>query len=160
LEKIDAYKVRPATNSPAAARFETGTPSFESQAGVLGMIAYLEWLGAKLDPSASTRRARLVAGMNGCRAHECALGERFLAGIARHELIQLFGPQQMEGRVPTFALSIEGHAPGDFARHFAERAIFVGAGHFYAIEAINALGLADSGGVLRLGFCHYNSVQE
>jgi cysteine desulfurase family protein (TIGR01976 family) len=160
LEKIAAYKVRPATNTPAAIRFETGTPSFESQAGVLGMSTYLEWLGSTLDRSATTRRARLVAAMKGCRAHECAIGERFLAGIARHKRIRLHGPQTMEGRVPTFAITIEGHSPGDVAKHFAERSIFVGAGHFYAVEAITALGLADSGGVLRLGFCHYNSLDE
>lgn len=52
MERITAYKVRPASTSPAAIRFETGTQSFEAQAGVSGMIAYLEWLGRQVEPAA------------------------------------------------------------------------------------------------------------
>jgi cysteine desulfurase family protein (TIGR01976 family) len=159
VERLTAYKVRPASNTPAAVRFETGTQSFEAQAGVVGMAAYFEWLGGSVNPAASSRRARMVAAMEAVRAHECALGERFLAGIARHARIRLHGPQTMDGRVPTFALSIERRSPSDVARHFAERSIFVGAGHFYAIEPIGALGLIDTG-VLRIGFCHYNTLDE
>ena len=47
---LDAYKVRPAGDD-GAHRFETGTPSFEGQAGVLGTIDYLEWLGSEADPA-------------------------------------------------------------------------------------------------------------
>ena len=42
--RLDAYKVRPAGNE-GAHRLETGTPSFEGQAGVLGRVEYLDWLG-------------------------------------------------------------------------------------------------------------------
>jgi cysteine desulfurase family protein (TIGR01976 family) len=160
LEGLASYKVRPASNTPSAVRFETGTQSFEAQAGVLAMTAYLEWLGATLHPSSTSRRARLVAAMQGCRSYECSIGERFLAGVASRDRVRVFGSQTMDGRVPTFALAIEGHSPGDVARYFADRSIFVGAGHFYAVEAVTALGLAESGGVLRLGFCHYNSMDE
>ena len=38
LDALDAYKVRPAGSQPPATRFETGTPSFEGQAGVLGTV--------------------------------------------------------------------------------------------------------------------------
>ena len=48
LEHLEAYKVRPASIDPPAARFETGTQSFEAQAGVLGTIEYLEWLSGRL----------------------------------------------------------------------------------------------------------------
>ncbi len=38
--------------------------------------------------------------------------------------------------------------------------IFAWDGHFYAQALIERLGLAASGGVLRLGFVHYNTLAE
>jgi cysteine desulfurase family protein (TIGR01976 family) len=44
LASIPAYKVRPASDAPPE-RFETGTQSHEGQAGTLGAVEYLEWIG-------------------------------------------------------------------------------------------------------------------
>src|SRR6266540_4158324 len=44
LEKLFAYKVRPATNK-LPGKFETGTQNHEGIAGVLGAIEYFEWVG-------------------------------------------------------------------------------------------------------------------
>jgi selenocysteine lyase/cysteine desulfurase len=38
--------------------------------------------------------------------------------------------------------------------------IFAWDGHFYAQALVERLGLAQSGGVLRLGFVHYNTAAE
>ena len=160
LDGLEAYKVRPASTRPAAVRFETGTPSFEGQAGVLGMIAYLERLGSELQPAAATRRERLVAAMAGCAEYEQALGKRLLDGLAAMPRVRLYGPPEMDGRLPTFALTVDGHRPDAVARHLAERGIFAWSGHFYAVEVVAALGLADTGGLLRVGLCHYNTAEE
>jgi cysteine desulfurase family protein (TIGR01976 family) len=160
LDQLEAYKVRPASTRPAAIRFETGTPSFEGQAGVLGMISYLEWLGAQLAPTAANRRERLVAAMAGCVDYERDLGERLLAGLVRLNRVRLYGPPGMDGRVPTFAVTVEGLRPQSVAERLAERGIFAWSGHFYAVEAIAALGLAEAGGLVRLGLCHYNTAGE
>jgi cysteine desulfurase family protein (TIGR01976 family) len=42
LDRLPAYKVRPAEDQPPH-KFETGTQSFEHQAGLIGVIEYLEW---------------------------------------------------------------------------------------------------------------------
>ena len=160
LDGLDAYKVRPASTSPAAIRFETGTPLFEGQAGVLGMIAYLEWLGSELAPAAATRRERLVSAMSGCADYERELGARLLSGLARPNRVKLYGPPTMDGRVPTFAFTVDGHQPQAVAQRLADRGIFAWSGHFYAVEAIAALGLADAGGLVRVGLCHYNAADE
>ena len=73
LETLDAYKVRPASIDPAAVRFETGTPSFEAQAGMLGTIEYLDWLGGEIAPEVTGRRARLRAAMEGAGEYERGL---------------------------------------------------------------------------------------
>ena len=159
MAALTAYKVRPAATTPGAVRFETGTPSFEAQAGVLGTIAYLDWLGAQLGGGGS-RRERLIAAMRGCADYEAMLGERLLAGLARLNSVRLYGEPGMAGRVPTFAFTVAGHAPGDVARRLAAAGIFAWSGHFYAVETIAALGLGDSGGLVRVGLCHYNTVAE
>jgi cysteine desulfurase family protein (TIGR01976 family) len=161
LERLVAYKVRPARLLPAATRFETGTPSFEAQAGVAGTIAYLEWLGSEVGGDRiNDRRGRLRAAMDACVAYERGLGERLLAGLATIPGLTLHGPPTMAGRVPTFAFTIAGHHPGDIAKALAARNIFVWAGHFYAVEVIARLGLAESGGLVRVGLAHYSQPAE
>lgn len=159
VERVDAYRVRPASDE-GAHRFETGTPSFEGQAATLGTIEYLEWLGGLLDPLANSRRARLVAAMEGCTRYEQMLGNRLLAGLATIRGLRLWGPPTMEGRVPTFSFTIEGRHPDSIAEHLAERGIFAWSGSFYAVEVTARLGVDASGGLLRVGLCHYNSADE
>lgn len=158
-ERTAAYKVRPA-GTAGARRFETGTPSFEAQAGILAMVGYLDWLGNTVAPAAGTRRERLVAALAACDAYEAELGQALLDGLARLNSVRLYGPAGMEGRVPTFAFTVEGHAPAAVARHLAEQGIFAWSGHFYAVETIARLGLENSGGLVRVGLCHYNTRAE
>ena len=159
LDGIEAYKVRPADPDPPAHRFETGTPSFEAQAGVLGTIEYLDWLGGHFS-DANNRPLRLRAAMAACVAYERELGERLLAGFATIPGLKLWGRPTMEGRVPTFAITIDGHYPDDLARTLADRNIFAWSGHFYAVEVIARLGLEKAGGLLRIGLCHYSTAEE
>ena len=50
--------------------------------------------------------------------------------------------------------------PRETAKSLAERGIFVWDGHYYAIELFDRLGLLDDGGAVRIGFCHYHSLDE
>jgi cysteine desulfurase family protein (TIGR01976 family) len=159
LAGIEAYKVRPADANPPAHRFETGTPSFEAQGGVLGTIDYLDWLGGHFS-DANSRPERLRAAMERCIAYETVLGEHMLAGLAAIPGVKLWGRPTMEGRVPTFAITIAGHHPDDVAARLAERDIFVWSGHFYAVEVIGRLGVEQAGGLIRIGLCHYSTIDE
>ena len=158
-ESVEAYKVRPAGNH-GAHRFESGTPSFEGHAGILGTIEYLEWLGEQAHPQANSRRAKLVAAMQAMVAYEHDLGERLLAGLATIPGLKLYGPPTMQGRVPTFSFTIEGHHPDAIAAHLASQEIYAWSGHFYAVEVIARLGLEAQGGLLRVGLCHYSTEAE
>ncbi len=159
LEGLAAYKVRPARDG-IAARFATGTPSFEAQAGVAGTIDYLDWLGRETGDRSNDRRARLRAAMTACGAYEHDLGERMLAGLATIPGLHLYGPPTMAGRVPTFAFTIAGHAPDAVAAHLAARNIFVWSGNFYAVEIVERLGLTAGGGLIRVGLAHYATAAE
>ena len=161
LETLQAYKVRPARTLPAATRFETGTPSFEAQAGVSGIIAYLEDLGARVGGDrANDRASRLRLAITACAAYERDLGGRLLAGLLAIPGLTLHGPPTMDGRVPTFAFTIAGHAPDAIAAALADRNIFVWSGHFYAVEVVARLGLAESGGLVRAGLAHYTTADD
>ncbi|MBE2225676.1 MAG: aminotransferase class V-fold PLP-dependent enzyme, partial [Anaerolineae bacterium] len=63
-------------------------------------------------------------------------------------------------RTPTFAVSLAGYTPAAVAAKLGEQGIFVWDGHYYAIAVMERLGLLDKGGLVRIGFAHYNTIAE
>jgi cysteine desulfurase family protein (TIGR01976 family) len=139
LERLRPYKVRPAPDEPVSARFETGTLAHEALAGFEAAVAYVE-----------------SVGWDGILAHERELGERLLAGLP--EALRLHGRPTMEGRAPTFAVTVPGLTPEQAATRLAERGLAVWWGDYYAVEVMRRLGLPD--GAVRLGPIHYNTIEE
>jgi cysteine desulfurase family protein (TIGR01976 family) len=133
------YKVRPAPDVPAGARFETGTLAHELLAGFVACVEYIESIG-----------------WEAIQTHERALGQQFLDGLPDH--IRLFGLKRMDNRVSTFAFNVEGISPRAVAEHLGERDIAVWDGNYYAVEVMKRLGLED--GAVRVGFVHYNTMDE
>ena len=62
--------------------------------------------------------------------------------------------------MPVVAITVEGRKPVEVASRLDEDAIFLWTGDFYAVGAIDRLGLADSGGLIRIGINHYNTADE
>lgn len=139
LERWRPYKVRPAPDEPIGARFESGTLPHEALAGFCAAVAYVE-----------------SVGWDAIVAHERELGERLLAGLP--EGLRLHGLPTMEGRAPTFAVTLPRLTPEEAARRLAERDLAVWWGDYYAVEVMRRLGLPD--GALRLGVVHYNTAEE
>ncbi len=152
LDQTSAYKVRPAPADPPG-KFETGTPSFALLAGLTAAVDHLASLG-----SGRTRRERLDDAYEQIGAHEAGLGRRFLAGLPPG--VRLFGRPSMERRVTTFAVSVAGFPAADVASALAGRGINVWAGHYYAVEPMAALGLLESGGLVRIGFVNTSTEAE
>jgi cysteine desulfurase family protein (TIGR01976 family) len=134
------YKVRPAADEPVGARFETGTLAHELLAGFVAAVEYLAEIG-----------------WDAIRAHETALGQRFLDQLP--ERCTLYGLDSMEGRVPTFAFRVDGTPPREFAKRLGEQGIAVWDGDYYAVEAMTRLDLQPEGAA-RAGFVHYNTFEE
>jgi cysteine desulfurase family protein (TIGR01976 family) len=161
LEELEVYKLRPSPDWPAAVRFETGTPSFEGQAGTIGAVEHIAWIGDTWGGAeGGSRRERIVAGMEKVAEHERHLCELFLAGLQRLPRVRLFGPPEAEDRVPIFSVTIEGLTARQAAERLAEQNIFAWSGNFYAREAVTRLGLDSAGGLLRIGFCQYSTTGE
>ncbi|MEZ2829798.1 cysteine desulfurase-like protein [Serratia liquefaciens] len=157
LQRLQPYKVEPATDV-GPGRFETGTQSFEGQAGVTAAVDYLAQWGT---PGASLRQ-RLQESFADYHRHEENLCRYFLQRLQQIDDVQLYGSPQADcqRRTPTFALTFKRHAPEQVARRLGRHNICVGSGHFYAQGLIQRLNLQDSGGVLRIGMMHYNTLQE
>lgn len=156
LEQVDAYKVRPAPSGPPG-KFETGTQSFESLAGVTAAVDHIASLGS----DGATRRGSIEMAFQAIELHENSLAGRFLDGLRALPRARLYGvPEVSEKRGPTFAFAVEGRHPGEVAKHLASRGIYVWAGHYYAVNVMDRLGVLDDGGLVRIGFCHYNTVDE
>ncbi|NOH23921.1 cysteine desulfurase-like protein [Vibrio europaeus] len=157
LQTLKPYKVEPATNE-GPGRFETGTQSFEGLAGVIAAVKYLSQWGK----SNASLRERLVDSFNQFNQHESALSERFLSRLSELEGVNLFGKLEAnsELRTPTFALTFDNHSPEFIAKKLGERNICVWNGHFYALGLVRQLDLEASGGVVRIGFMHYNTLEE
>jgi cysteine desulfurase family protein (TIGR01976 family) len=139
LERWRPYKVRPSPDRPLGARFETGTLAHELLAGFVAAVGYVE-----------------SVGFDAIAPYERELGARFLAGLP--ETCELHGLGTMDGRVPTFCLTIPGLTPDDGAKRLAERGLAVWSGDYYAVEVMNRLGLTD--GAVRVGIVHYNTEHE
>ncbi len=151
---LPAVKIRPAPSEPPG-KWESGTQSFESLAGVEAAVDYLAGLG-----SGASRRECLVTAMGHIGAYERSLSERFVNGIAGVDGIRLYGIAGAEGRTPTFAVSVAGHSPRGVAEALGAQGIFVWDGHYYALEVMRHLGVLDRGGLVRIGFVHYNTIGE
>ncbi|MBX3055385.1 MAG: cysteine desulfurase-like protein [Anaerolineae bacterium] len=158
LDTLQAYKVRPSSPKPPG-KWETGTQSFESLAGVTAAVDYIATLGG----DHGTRRERLVPAMAHIKEYEMSLSYHFLEGAARIPGLRVYGitdVESLERRTPTFAVSLEGHSPEAVATRLGEQGIFVWHGDYYAVAVMERLGLVDKGGLVRIGFVHYNTHDE
>ena len=171
LQRLKAYKVRPAPQEPPG-KWETGTQSFESLAGVRAAVDYIAAIGAHTAPeqnaakAATTnggRRAKLERAFARIKEHEMGLSQRFLEGATTVRGLRVYGitdVERLEQRAPTFAVSLQGQTPAEVAQRLGEQGIFVWDGHYYALAVMERLGLLDSGGLVRIGFVHYNTEEE
>lgn len=164
LDGWDPYRVRPAEHYPSPERWETGTQNHEAMAGFAAAVDYLAGIGTTYGrPVDASRRAAVVTAFDAVGAHERALAQRFLEGIGAIDGVRLFGIgdlDRLDDRTPTFAVRIGDRHPRETAKALADRGIYVWDGHYYAIELFDRLGLLDTGGAVRIGFCHYHSADE
>jgi len=170
LEELTAYKVRPAPPD-APGKFETGTGNFEGMCGVLGALEYLEWVGAtfgadyveKYGPDYDGRRLRLKQGMAAIRAYEFELSRTLLDVLEETPGVTVYGltdRRRLEERVPTVSFTLKGWHPRDIAEQLDKENIYVWDGNYYALAVTERLGLEESGGMLRVGPVHYNTLEE
>lgn len=169
LQGLAAYKVRPADDEPPV-KWETGTQNHECAAGLVATLDYLAGIGrdyldryAGMFPGMTGRRLELHVALAAIQEHERELAERLLVGLAALPGARIYGltaAEDMTRRVPTVAITVDGHTPRELATQLGARGIFCWDGNYYALNLMERLGLEASGGALRIGLAHYNTAGE
>jgi cysteine desulfurase family protein (TIGR01976 family) len=155
LAKLRTDKLR-TQDDEAPFRIETGTLNHAAIAGVSAAIDYVASWG-----QGETLRARLASAMEGIARHEHRIASFYWENVRSLPGVIAWGQDFSSlRRAPTVSITIAGVRPLDAARALGEKGILVWDGDFYAARAIEVLGLAQGGGVLRTGISMYNTREE
>ena len=140
-------------------RFTPAGPDHAQVAASAGMADYFDTLYDHHvgGPATATEKGAAVNEL--IREHEEKLLQQLLDAVAGRNSVRLIGPAQAAGRAPTVALALERNAE-EVAAELAPLGIMAGGGDFYAVRALEAMGVDMEKGVLRLSFTHYTSQAE
>ncbi len=162
LTRFTPYKVRPASEE-IPSRWETGTQNHEGLAGLVATIDYLAEIGKSVSPAVENRRAAIVTAMSAIQEYEQELSKQLIPELLQIPNLTFYGitdPTRFTSRTPTVAIRLEGQKPENIAKALGDRGIFTWHGNFYAINLTEKLGVETTGGLLRIGLVHYNTVAE
>ena len=164
LERLRAYRVRPA-GEELPGKWETGTKNHEGLAGAAAAIDYIAGLGVSYGGVAghAPRRDKLAAAWQVVGVYEQQLLDRLITGLKSIPRVRIYGitdRMEWDKRVATVSIRKEGLTPEALATKLAEQNIFVWNGNFYALSISERLGVEQSGGLVRIGLAHYNTIEE
>jgi cysteine desulfurase family protein (TIGR01976 family) len=136
-------------------KLEPGNVSYEAVASLAGVESYF----------------RRVADHHGCSiegvfeliaAHEAALARRLLDYLDQRPDVRIIGPRSSDPqtRVPTIGFIVNGVRSSAVVESVDTHGVGIRFGDFYARRAIEALGLAEIDGIVRVSLVHYNTLAE
>ncbi len=155
LEQLQTDRLR--TQDPKAPnRVETGTLNHAAIAGVKAAVEYIASFG-----EGNNLRSKLVDAMKNINLHEHHLASTLYSELKKINGVTIYGqPFNDQLRAPTVSFTIDGIEPSEACKKFGEKGICVWDGNFYAIRAIEVLGLFEKGGLIRAGISLYNTMDE
>jgi cysteine desulfurase family protein (TIGR01976 family) len=170
LKRLRPYKVRPASDK-IPWRWETGTQNHEGLAGLIAALDYLDELGRRYPPDNAPqpevgrkgRRQALLNAMHTIKRYERWMVEHLVPGLLQIPGVKFYGireKSQFHYRTPTVAIRLGEAHPRALAEYLGHHGIFVWDGNYYALSVTERLGVEESGGMVRIGLVHYNTVQE
>ena len=164
LHRLRAYRVRPA-GEELPGKWETGTKNHEGMAGAAAAIDYIAGLGSFYGTAAAnaSRREKLIAAWKVIGEYELILMDRLITGLKAIPNVRIYGitsRYDWDKRLATLSIRKEGKTPEELATKLADQNIFVWNGNFYALSISERLGVEPSGGLVRIGLAHYNTVEE
>ncbi len=188
LTRLRPYKVRPLTDA-VPFRWEFGTLNHECIAGITACVDYIADLGRSNESrlphprpalsdaegrfskggnaapnvqGLSERRTAIEAAYTAIHEHERTLLNRAMQGLQSlgGKIYGITDPARFDHRCATLAVRFENHTPVELATKLGERGIFTWDGNYYALNLTEHLGVEKSGGFLRIGLVHYNTLEE
>ena len=132
-------------------------------AGTAAAVDYFAWIGGDMAGETGDRRAAVQAGIELLVEYEKDLSKHLVEGLQSLPGVTVQGitaDEALDRRVPTVAFTHADKRPADIAALLGDDNIFVWSGHNYALETARTLGILETGGAVRIGPVHYNSVAE
>tara|TARA_R110002033_G_scaffold12490_1_gene37772 strand:- start:8755 stop:9957 length:1203 start_codon:yes stop_codon:yes gene_type:complete len=133
-------------------RFTPAGPDHAQVAACAGMADYVDAFAAHHDTD--TRGVHDVM-----RDHETQSLQYMLDALRGRNDLRILGPTEAARRAPTVALDL-GRAAKPVAQELAKHGIMTAGDDFYAVRALEAMGVDPAKGVLRLSFTHYTTRAE
>lgn len=161
LEELTPYKLRVSSNQ-LPGKWMTGTQAHESLAGTAAAVEYLASVGRQVGSPNGSPRVALQAAFAAIHAHEQTLSQRMLTGLKALPDYRVWGitdPSRLVERVPTFSLTHPRFTPKELAEKLAAEGLYAWCGNHYGLPFCEAAGLEPQG-TLRIGFLHYNTLEE
>lgn len=140
-------------------RFTPAGPDHAQIAACAGMADYFDALHDHHGGSQTVPAKRAAWTHDLMRTYEVALLQPLLDWASSRNCVRLLGPGTAETRAPTVALDL-GRGAFAVAEELAKRGIMAGGDNFYAVRALEAMGIDPDQGVLRLSFTHYTTKEE
>ena len=135
---------------------ETGTLNHAACSGVSAAIDFISSLG-----QGSTYREKLESAYLQISDHEFSLAKHLYESLEGFDKTTVIGPDfSTRERTPTVSFVHSEYSPQKVCALLAKQNICAWDGHFYALKAIQQLGLESRGGVTRLGISLYNTRKE
>jgi cysteine desulfurase family protein (TIGR01976 family) len=143
-------------------KLEAGTFVYENVAGMDAVVHYLEDLGRRLAPEASSRRAAVFAATRAIQDYEAHLSCAMLEVLANAgaTVYGITAKEQISQRTPTLCFNLPGISPAKVTEELARQNIGVRDGHMYSPRLIKRLGLTQESGAVRASLVHYNTKEE
>ena len=155
LDQLEPDRLR-TQDQAAPFRIETGTLNHAAIVGVKAAIEYIASLGSGPD-----LRTRIVSAMQLIGRHERHLATSLYDGLLSIPGVTIHGqPFGTSQRAPTLAFTLGTRRAEEVCTALGERGFCTWDGHFYALRAIEVLGLLERGGVTRVGVSLYNTMEE
>jgi cysteine desulfurase family protein (TIGR01976 family) len=154
LDRLNTDRLRTAVQF-APEKIETGTLNHAAIAGVSAAIRFIASLG-----KGETLREQLITAYESIGNHERSLATRLYNGLKQVKGVTIAGTDFSVQRAPTISFTVGSRTATEVCRHLNTHNIFAWDGHFYAIRAIERLGLLEKGGVTRIGMAVYNTEEE
>lgn len=141
-------------------RFEMGTNPFPALAGVVAAVDHLADPETDTAEPGTARRARLIVARTVATAHERVLGMAMTEGLRAIDGVELLPGWDAAARTPTATFRVRGESPAQVAAALDRAGVNVWHGNGYARSAASALGVLDTGGVVRASVNHYNRADD
>jgi selenocysteine lyase/cysteine desulfurase len=141
-------------------RFTPAGPDHAQIAACAGMADYVDALYDHHFAKPAKPVERGVAVHDLMRSHETELLDQVLSAVRGRNSVRVLGTLDAQTRAPTLAMALNRPAE-PVAAKLAKHGIMTGGGDFYAVRALEAMGIDPTKeGVLRVSFTHYTSQGE